>query len=172
MFVNNFITMFNVISTESFGYVVILAVLIISAVLYPIRLYVNKRKRKSFVCTEGEITYVEKYSYHSGGRRYIDPPVGVPTDNGYRVKYAFKVGYTYYDNDYRQHNGEFRVESGFSGMLAGRKLKVYFDPNNPSHSIAENDIKEQEKAAVGLYVFLVIIVLMVVPAILMLIKVS
>lgn len=172
MFVNNCTTIFNFISTERFGYVVILAVYIIFAVLYLIRLYVNKRKRKSFLCTEGEITYVEKYSYHSGGRRYIDPPVGVPTDNGYRVKYAFKVGYTYYDNDYRQHNGEFRVESGFPRMLVGQKLRVYFEPNNPSHSIADNDIKEQEKAGVGLYVFLVVTALIAVPFILMLIKVS
>lgn len=114
---------------------------------------------KTFIYTEGEIISVEKYFYHSGGRRYYDPSY-VPTDDGYRIKRAFKIKYTYRDNDYREHIGEFKSERGFSGMLVGQKLGIYFNPKNPSQSFAEKDIKEREVQVAGIFVGFTILLLM------------
>ncbi len=147
--------------------IIILAILIISCIISLIKLFISKIRMKKFTCTEGKITYVEKFSYRSGGKRYIDPPSYIQTDNGFRVKYALRVGYEYYDNDYQKHNGEFQVENGFAGMNEGSSLKIYFDPKKPSKSFAEKDIKEQEKLSVGIYVAFAVLALIAVPIILL-----
>lgn len=153
--------------------IVFFAVIILMYLFVLCKFFINKRQMKTFIHTEGEIISVERYFYHSGGRRrsYFDPP-DIPTDNGYRVKRAFKIKYTYRDNDYREHTGEFQSERGFSGMLVGQKLGIYFNPKNPSQSFSEKDIKEREVQVAGIFVGFTILLLMFIPVVLLYLKVK
>lgn len=155
----------------AFEVIVFFAVIILMYFFVLCKFFINKRQMKTFIHTEGEIVSVERYFYHSG-RRYLDPPPDIPTDNGFRVKRAFKIKYTYRDNDYREHTGEFKSEKGFSGMLVGQNLGIYFNPKNPSQSFAENDIKEREVQVTGIFVGFTILLLMFIPVVLLYLKVK